>query len=342
MKILILCFFLVPLFIIHCGQEPKFEVKYSPEVAQLQSAFSDADNLDEQLKIRESAQKLYDKMLKEYQTEPENGHQIMGDLAVLMGEYGQAANAYSRLIKTSPDQAPDSLVLLVAKNYFYADMYSEGLLYLLASMDSDKDIWVKDRLAKAYADHLYDNGERDKAIKFLQTAEQKLQDHDIPRIRGRLTVFQMIDEPAPDLDIVKWVTSEPQARIQILEFWASWCPPCREILPILDKVYDTFKDRNEFDILAVTKLYGFYADQDKRIQNPSPEEEMNLISGYIRSKNLPYSFAVVSNESFQDYGVNSIPTLFILKEGKIKNVWYGMPENGANELIKEVEKLLES
>lgn len=342
MKIRTLWFLFVPLFAMHCGQEQNFELKYSAEVARFQSAFTDADNLEEQINVRESAQELYDQMLNEYQTNPEKGHKIMGDLAVLMGEYGQAGEAYSRLIDPPLDQAPDSLLLLVAKNYIYADMYAKGRPYLIASMQGDRDIWVKDRLARAYADHLFDNGEREQAISFLQTAERKLQDHDIPRIKGRLTVFQMIDNPAPELDIVQWYTPKPNARVQILEFWASWCPPCREILPILDKVYDTFQDRNEFDILAVTKLYGFYADENKRIQNPTPEEEMNLISEYIKSKNLSYSSALVSEKTFQDYGVNSVPTLFILKEGKVKNVWYGLPEKGAMELINVIEKLLES
>ncbi|MBD3378436.1 redoxin domain-containing protein [candidate division KSB1 bacterium] len=341
MQTRILWFLIVPLFIIHCGQEQDFELKYSAEVAKLESAFTDADNLDEQMKIRESAQKLYDQMLHDYRTNP-NGHGIMGDLAVLMGEYGKAGEVYSRLIETPLDQAPDSLLLLVAKNYIYADMYSKGHPYLLASMQGDQDIWVKDRLARAYADHLVDQGEREKAITFLQTAERKLQDHDIPRIRGRLTVLQMIDKPAPELDIVQWYTSKPNARVQILEFWASWCPPCREILPILDTVYETFQDRNDFDILAVTKLYGFYADQNKRIQNPTPEEERNLIYQYVQSKNLSYALALVSQETFQAYGVNSVPTLFILKDGNVKNVWYGIPEQGATELVRQIEKLLES
>jgi thiol-disulfide isomerase/thioredoxin len=152
----------------------------------------------------------------------------------------------------------------------------------------------------------------------------------------------MIDKPAPELDIVQWYTSKPNARVQILEFWASWCPPCREILPILDTVYETFQDRNDFDILAVTKLYGFYADQNKRIQNPTPEEERNLIYQYVQSKNLSYALALVSQETFQAYGVNSVPTLFILKDGNVKNVWYGIPEQGATELVRQIEKLLES
>jgi thiol-disulfide isomerase/thioredoxin len=57
-----------------------------------------------------------------------------------------------------------------------------------------------------------------------------------------------VGDPAPKLGTGKWVQGEPVKEFQkgkayIVEFWATWCPPCRASIPHLNEVYNKFKDK---------------------------------------------------------------------------------------------------
>ncbi len=53
---------------------------------------------------------------------------------------------------------------------------------------------------------------------------------------------------APDftlrsLDGERFTLSSLQGKVVLLNFWATWCPPCRREIPDLNRIYDTYKDR---------------------------------------------------------------------------------------------------
>jgi thiol-disulfide isomerase/thioredoxin len=57
-----------------------------------------------------------------------------------------------------------------------------------------------------------------------------------------------VGDPAPKLQVGKWVQGDPvkdfqKGKAYIVEFWATWCPPCRASIPHLNETYNKFKDK---------------------------------------------------------------------------------------------------
>ena len=55
-------------------------------------------------------------------------------------------------------------------------------------------------------------------------------------------------DPAPKLQVSKWVQGEgvqafEKDKAYIVEFWATWCGPCRDSIPHLNAIHNQFKDK---------------------------------------------------------------------------------------------------
>lgn len=80
------------------------------------------------------------------------------------------------------------------------------------------------------------------------TANEPLQeqtDEDDDIVVPRLHAKSFRGQPAPALVVEKWLTEQPdmQGKFVLIDFWATWCRPCRESIPHLNALHAKFKDR---------------------------------------------------------------------------------------------------
>ena len=115
-----------------------------------------------------------------------------------------------------------------------------------------------------------------------------------------------------------------QGKVVFLNFWATWCPPCRGEMPSIQKLHEKMQDR-DFIILAV-----------------SIGEKENAVKNFIEKNN--YTFPVLldpDNQAAQDYDISGIPTtLLVDKEGKVVFRETGSRNWASTEIIEQIEELL--
>lgn len=122
----------------------------------------------------------------------------------------------------------------------------------------------------------------------------------------------VVGEPAPDSSLVT-LSGEPRTLSSyrgkgiILNFWATWCVPCREEMPHLNKIYDIYKERG-IVILGVN-----YKQKKKSVER------------YI--KKVPISFPILMDleGKFSDpFNLKALPTTyFIDKNGAVAGLYSG-------------------
>ncbi len=145
------------------------------------------------------------------------------------------------------------------------------------------------------------------------------------------TTLVKVGEKAPDFKIEMENGSTKQlsdlkGKVVWINFFATWCPPCRKELPHLQKeVYEKFKNRKDFEVLVIGR-----------------EHDWNEVNKFKADQNYQLPFYPDKNrEIFGKYAKQNIPRNFIIdKEGKIAVASSGFNEKEFEEIIAKVEELL--
>ena len=104
----------------------------------------------------------------------------------------------------------------------------------------------------------------------------------------------------PDLNGQQVSLSDHRGKVVLVNIWATWCPPCRQEMPSMQKLYERFKGEN-FEILAVS------------IDSTGRE----VVAPFMRTMNLTFPALLDPRENIRPlYGVTGVPESFIIdKDG---------------------------
>ena len=127
-------------------------------------------------------------------------------------------------------------------------------------------------------------------------------------------------DPLPPLDALESV----RGRVAYVDFWASWCGPCRVSMPALDALYRKHGSRG-FAVVGVNKDVD--ATERKRVL-----------------ERVPVSFPTTGDADdrvARAFGVKAMPSGYLVdRRGIVRHVHRGFTAETAAQLEKEVESLL--
>ncbi len=114
-----------------------------------------------------------------------------------------------------------------------------------------------------------------------------------------------------------------KGRVVIIDFWATWCPPCRSAIPYLCEIYNEYKNMG----LVVLGI--------------SCDTEIEALREFVAEKDVPYPILMVDEDVKQMYKITAIPALFLFdKQGRLVYNKVGFSEEKMQELRSLVQRLL--
>jgi thiol-disulfide isomerase/thioredoxin len=120
----------------------------------------------------------------------------------------------------------------------------------------------------------------------------------------------------------KWSLEEHRGKIVLVNFWATWCPPCRQETPDLVRVYERYRGR------GVT-IAGITMD----------DHPAKVVPRFVEQFGVEYPVLVPPANSLITESIESLPTSFLVdREGRIARTWVGLLHE--EELVRNIEELI--
>lgn len=124
---------------------------------------------------------------------------------------------------------------------------------------------------------------------------------------------------APKLEVKEWLTGsapDTTGKVVLIDFWATWCGPCRKLIPELNKYQKKFGK----DLVII----GISAESAETIKNFTKDHAMN------------YNLAVDPSDAMSNQiGIKGIPHVILMSPDNVVR-WQGFPKEGEDDLSAKV------
>jgi thiol-disulfide isomerase/thioredoxin len=226
----------------------------------------------------------------------------------------------------------------------------DKLLSAVAENGADKDTRATATFLRGYkiAQRVEDEGDEAKLTAMVAEARQLIEkaQKDAPAAKlGSGTIGELgkevladleavlllaIGKPAPDVETTtlegkKVKLSDYKGKVVLLDLWATWCPPCRAMIPHEREMVKSMA-KKPFVLVSVSA-----DDQKDTLVKFIEKEPMPWVHWWEGGKNNPV---------FRAYRVRVFPSLYLIDHtGTIRHKWIGKPEN--DDLDRAVEKAVQ-
>ncbi|WP_170132695.1 TlpA family protein disulfide reductase [Pedobacter cryoconitis] len=142
-----------------------------------------------------------------------------------------------------------------------------------------------------------------------------------------------IGDPAPPLRVKAWVKGKPiqkfeKGKIYVIDFWATWCIPCMDLMPHFSKLAHKYQDKATFLSIDIYEKENIPIAKIKKLVHDMGNR-MDVTVGVEENKLMSKNWADTSK-------AKGIPTIFIVNDGKID--WIGHPKYADSVLTQILNK----
>ena len=318
------------------------------------------DALDYYTELAEFAEIMGDTSLKSEEATPNKQNHTSQSESELSDAEDQIAHQqymekFFELLPTDPEAARQELETYAAKSYqghplteewvaHFFRMGSEGeasvsdiirftemTKQIRTDMDPEKYAkeikGLEDNLAqlKMVAKFYERDGITDAKIPFNPNVGDKKSEQKSASDAPKVSDTEKIGKPAMDFEVINLKGQELslkkyRGQVVLLDFWATWCFPCRAEMPHLKRVYDKYKDQN-FEIIGIS------LDQTRAV-----------VDSYTEKQNITWQQFLDDGAVAKMYNVTGIPATFLIDgDGIVRKVkLHGRAlEEAVAELVKE-------
>jgi len=115
-----------------------------------------------------------------------------------------------------------------------------------------------------------------------------------------------------------------KGKVVFVDFWATWCPPCRASIPAVESLYEKYKDDDNICFIGINL-----------------SEDKETVSKFVKQEGINYSVLLSDKKVIADYKIRSIPSFFIIdKDGNIINRYLGYRPGLETQWEEDIKGLL--
>ena len=143
---------------------------------------------------------------------------------------------------------------------------------------------------------------------------------------AKLSVGQAVPEQlGVDLAGNKVLSADHLGKVIVISFWATWCPPCRKELPIIDNL-QKLAGKDRMTVVAVN--FG------------EPKRTFRKFTDLLPNANLTFTHDNKGKIGKKDLGVEGIPHMVIVDQsGKVAHIHVGYGDETVENLANEINAL---